>query len=122
MPRRLDWKIFDKIYDVNPQNYEELIEVKGVGPGSIRALSLIAELIYGNKASWKDPVKFNYAHGGKDGVPFPIARKTYDKSINYLSEIIKGSELDRKKRINALIRLSNYSNTIFNTNDYNFIL
>jgi len=121
MPRRLDWKIFDRIYDVDPQNYEELINIKGVGSGAIRALSLIAELLYGTRASWKDPVKFNYAHGGKDGVPFPIARKTYDKSINYLSEVIKGSELDRKKRMSALIRLSKYSNEIFRTNEYNFI-
>ena len=121
MPRRLDWKIFDRIYDVKPQNYEELIKVKGVGAGAIRALSLIAELLYGTRASWKDPVKFNYAHGGKDGVPYPIARKTYDKSIIYLSEVIKGSELDRKKRLSALMRLSKYSNEIFRTNDYNFI-
>lgn len=122
MPRYLDWRIFDRIYDVNPQSYEQLIEIKGVGPGSIRALSLISQLLYGNKASWRDPVKFNYAHGGKDGVPYPIARKTYDKSISYLSEVIKGSELDRKKRLNALKRLSNYSNEIFKTTDYNFII
>ncbi|MDR4510895.1 MAG: DUF763 domain-containing protein [Nitrososphaeraceae archaeon] len=121
MPRRLDWKIFDRIYDVKPQNYEELINVKGVGAGAIRALSLIAELLYGTRASWKDPVKFNYAHGGKDGVPYQIARKTYDKSIIYLSEVIKGSELDRKRRLSALMRLSKYSNEIFRTNDYNFI-
>jgi hypothetical protein len=69
MPRRLDWDIFKKIYDIQPQNYEQLISIPGVGPAAVRVLSLISELIYGTKASWKDPVKYNFAHGGKDGVP-----------------------------------------------------
>jgi hypothetical protein len=80
MPRRLDWEAFKKSYDVRPQNYEQLISIPGIGPAAVRALSLIGELIYGTKAFWQDPVKFNFAHGGKDGVPYPVARKTYDKS------------------------------------------
>jgi len=120
MPRRLNWKIFDKIYDIQPSNYEELLDIQGLGPAAIRALALISEMIYGDKASWKDPVKFSYAHGGKDGVPYPIAKKTYDESIKYLSEVIKGSENKNYEKENALKRLSNYSNNIFRTNDYDF--
>lgn len=84
MPRRLNWDVFRKIYDIQPKNYEELISIPGIGPAAVRALSLIGEIIFGTKASWQDPVKYNFAHGGKDGVPYPVARKTYDKSIGYL--------------------------------------
>ncbi|HEY3094444.1 MAG TPA: DUF763 domain-containing protein, partial [Nitrososphaera sp.] len=81
MPRKLDWGLFRRIYDVQPSNYEDLLSIQGVGGSTVRALSLIAELIYGAKASWYDPVKYSFAHGGKDGVPYPIARKVYDESI-----------------------------------------
>jgi hypothetical protein len=71
MPRKLDWNLFKRIYDIHPQNYEQLVSISGVGPATVRALSLIGEIIYGSKASWQDPVKYNFAHGGKDGVPYP---------------------------------------------------
>ncbi|HXT84014.1 MAG TPA: DUF763 domain-containing protein [Verrucomicrobiae bacterium] len=112
MPRRIDWNLFRKIYDVHPENYEDLISIPGLGPSSFRALSLIGELIYGTKASWEDPVKFNFAHGGKDGVPYPVARKIYDKSIKYLSSAIEGAEIEREERIDALKKLSEYSKII----------
>ena len=87
MPRKLDWNLFRRIYDIQPQNYEELLSIPGVGPATVRSLSLIGELIYGTKASWQDPVKFNFAHGGKDGVPYPVARKIYDRSITITPRI-----------------------------------
>jgi hypothetical protein len=113
MPNRLDWDVFRKIYDIQPQNYEQLISILGVGPAAIRALSLIGELIYGIKASWKDSVKYNFAHGGKDGVPYPVARKIYDKSISYLSSAIEGAEIEREERIQALKKLAEYSARMF---------
>jgi hypothetical protein len=87
-----------------------------VGPASVRALSLIGEIIFGTKASWQDPVKFNFAHGGKDGVPYPIARKTYDKSISYLTAAIEGAEIQRDEKVQTLKRLANFSNRMFNNN------
>jgi hypothetical protein len=113
MPHRLDWDVFRKIYDIQPQNYEQLISIPGVGPSAIRALSLIGELIFGTKASWQDPVKYNFAHGGKDGVPYPVARQTYDKSISYLSSAIEKAEIDREERIRALKKLAEYSARMF---------
>lgn len=114
MPRRLNWDLFRKIYDIQPQNYEQLVSIPGVGPSAIRALSLIGEIIFGAKASWQDPVKYNFAHGGKDGVPFPIARKIYDKSISYLTSAIEGAEIERQERIQALKILGDYSARMFN--------
>ena len=95
-------------------NYEQLISIPGIGPAAVRALSLIGELIYGTKAPWQDPVKFNFAHGGKDGVPYPVARKTYDKSISYLSSAIEGAEIEREQKIQALRKLAQYSARMFN--------
>jgi uncharacterized protein len=120
MPRKINWKTMDELYDISPTNYEHLISQNGVGPSTVRALALISEIIYGNRASWSDPVKYNYAHGGKDGVPYPIARNTYDNSIKYLSEAINGSEIEKIEKISSLKKLSMYSNILFNTNDYNY--
>ena len=116
MPRRLDWNLFRKVYDIQPQNYEQLISIPGIGPASVRALSLIGEIIFGTKASWQDPVKYNFAHGGKDGVPYPVSRETYDKSISYLSSAIEGAEIQKEERIKALKKLADYSDRIFNQN------
>src|SRR6266487_2375992 len=115
MPRRLDWNLFRKIYDIQPRNYEQLISVHGFGPAAVRALSLIGEIIFGTKASWQDPVKYNFAHGGKDGVPYPVARNTYDKSISYLSDAIEGAEIQRQERIHALKKLAAFSKRLFST-------
>ena len=114
MPRRLDWNIFRKAYDIQPKNYEQLISIPGIGPSSVRALSLIGEIIFGTSASWQDPVKYNFAHGGKDGVPYPVARKIYDKSISYLYSAIEGAEIQRDERIDTLKKLAEFSNRMFN--------
>ena len=113
MPRKLDWNLFRKIYDIQPRNYEQLISIPGFGPAAVRALSLIGEIIFGTKASWQDPVKYNFAHGGKDGVPYPIARNTYEKSISYLSDAIEGAEIQRQERVYALKKLAAFSKRLF---------
>ena len=113
MPRKLDWNLFRKVYDIQPKNYEELISIPGIGPAAVRALSLIGEMIFGIRASWQDPVKYNFAHGGKDGVPFPVARKTYDKSISYLYSAVEGADIEKKDKIQSLKRLAIYSANLF---------
>ena len=119
MPRKLNWDLFKRIYDIHPQNYEQLISISGFGPATVRALSLIAEIIYGSKASWQDPVKYNFAHGGKDGIPYPVARNVYDNSIRYLASAIEGAEIEREERIQSLKKLAEYSARIFNTQRQN---
>lgn len=81
--------------EYKPRSYVDLLKMRGIGPSTIRALSLIAELVYETPPSWRDPVthppdpfKFAYAVGGKDGVPFPIDRKTYDEVIGMLQYLI----------------------------------
>ncbi|MEO9295705.1 MAG: DUF763 domain-containing protein [Nitrososphaera sp.] len=113
MPRHLDWDLFRRIYDVQPKNYEELVGMQGVGAAIVRALALVAELIHGARASWRDPVKYSFAHGGKDGVPHPVARKVYDQSIKYLSGAIEGAEIEREERMSALRKLASFSSQMF---------
>ena len=105
MPRRINWKVVKALYEFQPKNYEELISFEGVGPSLVRALALISALIYGNEPSWKDPVKYSFAVGGKDGVPFPVNKKVMDKSIAILEDGIKEAELGKKEKLLALKRL-----------------
>ncbi|MFQ5884553.1 MAG: DUF763 domain-containing protein, partial [Thermoplasmata archaeon] len=97
-----------RAYDWQPRNYEELLSIKGVGPSTVRALALISELIYGEKACWEDPVKYTFTVGGKDGVPYPVDRKTMDKSTQILKQGIEEARLGKRERIDALRRLRNF--------------
>lgn len=102
MPSRLNWQVFFDLYNVQPRNYEELLAFEGVGPATVRALALVAQLIYGTQASWKDPVKFSFAHGGKDGVPFSVNRSSMDGTIGYLREMLEAAEVERSAKEHAL--------------------
>lgn len=95
-------------YEFQPKNYEELILVKGMGPKSIRALALLSKLIYGKEPSWRDPVKFSFAHGGKDGYPYPVNKKTYDKSIEILKTAVENAKIGNKEKIFAVKRLKDF--------------
>ncbi len=91
-------------------SYEDLVSLRGVGPKTIRALALISELVYGEKPSWEDPVKFSFAHGGKDGIPYKINKNDYDETIYSLKNIIEKSKLNKKE--NILSRLFNIKEII----------
>jgi hypothetical protein len=105
MPRSINWSAIRKAYEFQPRNYEEFVSLKGIGPRTIRGLALIAELVYGDKASWNDPVKFNFAFGGKDGVPFPVEKKSMDKAVEVLRNGIKASNIEKKDQLQAIKRL-----------------
>jgi len=109
MPRNINWKALQEVYEFQPSNYEELLGFRGVGPATIRGLALIAELIYGEKPSWKDPVKYSFCVGGKDGVPFPVDRGLYDEIIEILENAVKQANVDDKERINAIKRLRDFA-------------
>ena len=102
-------KALQLAYELQPSNYEELVALRGLGPKSIRALALVSELVYGASPSWKDPARFSFAHGGKDGTPFPVDRATYDGTIQTLHEAVEEAKLDKKEKYNAIKRLEGYS-------------
>lgn len=102
-------KALQMAYELQPESYEDLVALKGMGPSRIRALALISELIYGACPSWHDPAKFSFAHGGKDGTPFPVDRDTYDSSIRTLREALEEAKLDKKEKYEALKRLAEHT-------------
>jgi hypothetical protein len=103
-------KILLSTYERKPQNFEKLLSLEGVGPKTIRSLAMISELIYGAAGSIKDPVRFSFAHGGKDGIPYPVDKKTYDGSIEILHKAVREAKIDRTEKIKAIKRLANFYN------------
>ncbi|HEX6135437.1 MAG TPA: DUF763 domain-containing protein [Longimicrobiales bacterium] len=92
-------------YETAPADFESLLAVKGVGAATLRALSLISELLYGAPASTRDPARYSFAHGGKDGFPFPVDRESYDRSIEVLSDAVRRAKIGNSERLQALQRL-----------------
>jgi hypothetical protein len=108
MPRNINWDTLSRLYEFQPQNYEELLSVRGVGPATVRGLALIAELVYGEEPSWEDPVKFSYAYGGKDGVPFPVDRRAMDESIDILKKSVEAAKIGDKEKLHSLQNLRRF--------------
>lgn len=82
-------KILWRLCDQKPESYEKLLATQGVGPKTIRALALVAEIIYGAKPSYEDPARYSFAHGGKDATPYPVDRPTYDQTIKKFTGLNK---------------------------------
>ena len=108
MPREINWTVLRRCYDIQPKNFEELIGIDGVGPSTVRALAFAAEIIYGKEPSWKDPVKFSFAVGGKDGVPFPVDRRAMDQIIQILKQGADEAKLGDREKLSALQRLRRF--------------
>jgi hypothetical protein len=108
MPRSVNWKTLRKVYEFQPGSYEELLGIGGVGPATVRGLALVAEVIYGEKPSWKDPVKYSFAYGGKDGVPYPVDRKAMDESIQILKQAVEDARIGSKDKIRSLRKLTQF--------------
>lgn len=106
-PERLR-SILVKTYERQPEDFERLLGIEGVGPKTIRALSLLSELVYGKQPSYRDPARFSFAHGGKDGTPFPVDRKTYDRTIEVMKRAIQSARVGNTDRVKAIKRLSAY--------------
>ena len=102
MPRSINWNKMREIYDFQPKNYEELLSIKGVGPNVVRALALISDLIYGEKPSWSDPIKYSFTVGGKDGVPFPVDRKAMDESTEIIRSGVQQAKIGEKDKLQTL--------------------
>ena len=107
-PGRLH-KVLLRTYERPPEDFASLLGTAGLGPKSLRALALTAEVIYGTKASTRDPARFAFAHGGKDGTPYPVDRATYDVTIEVLHDALGRAKVDRSERIAALKRLAAFA-------------
>ena len=84
---------------------ESLLLLDGVGPRTIQSLTLVSEVIHGTPSRFKDPARFSFAHGGKDGHPFPVPEKVYDETIAVLQKSIEKAKLGNADKTEALKKL-----------------
>jgi len=92
-------------YENQPDDFEGLLGTEGVGPKTLRALSLLSDIIHGEPPDFQDPARYSFAHGGKDGTPYPVDRDTYDRSIQFLEEMVNRSDVaysDKKRSLKKL--------------------
>jgi hypothetical protein len=100
--------ILIRTYERAPADFESLLGMEGVGPKTVRALALASELIHGRPASLRDPARFAFAHGGKDGTPFPVDRRTYDRTIDVIGGALNRATIDRSEKVKAFRRLADW--------------
>ncbi|MEW6034186.1 MAG: DUF763 domain-containing protein [Chloroflexota bacterium] len=98
-------RILVTTYERQPRDFESLLGLPGVGAKTLRALSLISELVYGVPVSFRDPARYSFAHGGKDGHPYPVDRKTYDASIELLHDALRRAKVGDSEKLAAFRRL-----------------
>ncbi|HEX8462612.1 MAG TPA: DUF763 domain-containing protein [Segetibacter sp.] len=92
-------------HDRQPKDFEELLLLEGVGPRTMQSLALVSEVIHGTPSRFKDPARFSFAHGGKDGHPFPVPVKVYDETIATLQHAVQKAKLDNSDKQMAIKKL-----------------
>lgn len=97
-----------KAYARKPADFRQLLETEGVGAKTVRALAMIADIVYGAPACTRDPAKFSFAHGGKDGFPYPVDRQNYDRSIEVVKKAVEKAQVGDREKVDALKRLSRF--------------
>jgi hypothetical protein len=85
--------------------FEDLLMMQGVGPRTIQSLALVSEVVYGTPARFRDPARFSFAHGGKDGHPFPVPTKVYDETIDILNNALQKAKLGLSDKQEAIRKL-----------------
>jgi hypothetical protein len=96
-------------HENKPEDFEKLLLLKGMGPRALQSLALVSEVIYGTPTRFEDPARFSFAHGGKDGHPFPVPLKIYDETINTLQKAINRAKIGNNDKIEAIKKLSEIS-------------
>ncbi len=91
--------------EAGPRDFSELLLVPGIGARTVRSLALVAEVVHGAPCRFTDPARFSLAHGGKDGHPFPVPTKVYDKTIGILKSAVEAAKLGQDEKLGAIRRL-----------------
>lgn len=93
-------------HENQPENFEDLLMLKGMGPRTLQSLALVSEVIYGTPTRFEDPARFSFAHGGKDGHPFPVPVNVFDETISTLQKAIERAKIGNSDKIHAIRKLS----------------
>jgi hypothetical protein len=102
-------------HEMQTRNFDELLLLEGVGPRTVQSLTLVSEIIYGTPSRFTDPARYSFAHGGKDGHPFPVPLKVYDETIRVLKNSIEKAKLGVTDKQNAIRQLSVLAKTVEKT-------
>ena len=94
-------------HELPSDQFEDLLLIQGLGPRTLQSLALVSEVIYGTESRFKDPARFSFAHGGKDGHPFPVPTKVYDESISLLKKAVERAKIGNSDKLKALNSLTN---------------
>jgi hypothetical protein len=107
-------------HETHPDDFEELLLLQGVGPRTIQSLALVSEVIHGSPTRFKDPARFSFAHGGKDGHPFPVPMRVYDETIATLENAVQKAKIgltDKSTAIKKLHEISSHAEKDFIPNN-----
>ena len=99
-------------HETNVSDMESLLLLEGVGPRTLQSLTLVSEVIHGTPSRFSDPARFSFAHGGKDGHPFPVPTSVYDETVEVFDKAIRQARLGDKEKSDALKNLSKISQEI----------
>ena len=102
---------FRRIADAVPDSFEDLIMMEGVGRKTVLALAMASNLVYGAESNWRDPVKYSFAVGGKDGIPYPVDTRRMERMSELLDQAVRETEIGGEERRRALGRLSRFFDT-----------
>jgi hypothetical protein len=94
------------------RDFASLLLVEGLGPRTLQSLALIAEVVHGAPSRFADPARFSFAHGGKDGHPFPVPLKTYDESLAVLRRCLEAARVGHTEKIDGFKRLDRLTRTV----------
>jgi hypothetical protein len=95
-------------YERNLHDFASMLLVENLGPRTLKSLALIAEVVHGTPTRFRDPARFSFAHGGKDGHPFPVPLKTYDESISVLRRSLDAARVGDTDKIEGFRRLDRF--------------
>src|SRR5688572_24535471 len=110
-------------HETDLKDFESLLLLEGVGPRTIQSLALVSEVIHGTPSRFSDPARFSFAHGGKDGHPFPVPTHTYDETIELLNNAICKAKLgmtDKQQAVKNLMHVSQMLEESFQPNENAF--
>jgi hypothetical protein len=99
-------------YERDLHDFAELLLLEKLGPRTLQSLALVAEVVHGAPSRFNDPARFSFAHGGKDGHPFPVPLKTYDESLNFLRASLDAARIGDREKIDGFRRLERFVRTV----------
>ena len=99
-------------YEKQLRDFANLLLLENLGPRTLQSLALIAEVVHGTPTRFSDPARFSFAHGGKDGQPFPVPLKTYDESLSVLRRALQQAKVGQAEKLSGFSRLDRFTRMV----------